>query len=93
MALALIKTKEKLTREQIKKIKEIIPDAVFPKHLYSYHLKSESCDDYYDTDTRKLDAIQFMKEYATGEYEAWMSDKSMKESDIPYCEFNCDEIL
>jgi hypothetical protein len=93
MALALIKTNKKLTREQIKQIKEIIPDAVFPKHLYSYHLKSESCDDYYGTDTRKLDAIQFMKEYATGEYEGWMSDEGMKESEIPYCDFNCEEIL
>ena len=93
MQLALIQTKEKLTSEQIKRIKEIIPDAKFPKHLYSYHLKSESCDDYYDTDTKKLDAIQFMKKYVPGEYEAWMSDKEMKESDIPYCEFHCDEIL
>ena len=93
MPLALIETKEKLTREQIQRIKEIVPDAKFPKHLYSYHLKSESCDDYYDTDTKKLDAIQFMKKYVTGEYEAFMSDGSMKESEIPYCEFHCDEIL
>lgn len=93
MELALIKTKNKLTREQIKWIKDIIPDATFPKHLYSYHLKSESCDDYYDTDTEKLDAIKFMKKHVEGEYEAWMSEPGMKESNIPYCEFHRDEIL
>lgn len=93
MTLALIQTEKKLTRDQIKKIKEIIPDAVFPKHLYSYHLKTESCDDYYNTDTKKLNAIQFMKKYVDWEYDEWMSDKEMKESDIPYCEFHCEELL
>ena len=93
MPLMLIQTEKKLTKTQIKKIKEIIPDAEFSNHLYSYHLKTESCDDFYDTGTKKLSAIQYMKEYVPGEYEAWMSDKEMKESDIPYCHYHCEEIL
>ena len=93
MPLALIQTEKKLTKAQIKKIKEIIPDAEFSDHLYSYHLKTESCDDFYDTDTKKLSAIQFMKKHVDWEYDAWMSDKSMKESDIPYCDFHCEKIL
>ena len=93
MALAIIKTQKKLTKAQIKKIKEIIPDAEFSEHLYSYHLKSESCDDYYATDTEKLDAIQFMKKHVEWEYEALMADGSMKEENIPYCDFHCQVIL
>lgn len=93
MALAIIKTQKKLTKAQIKKIKEIIPDAEFSEHLYSYHLKSESCDDYYATDTEKLDAIQFMKKHVEWEYEALMSDGSMKEENLPYCDFHCQVIL
>lgn len=93
MALAIIKTEKKLTKAQIKKIKEIVPDAEFSEHLYSYHLKSESCDDYYATDTEKLDAIQFMKKHVEWEYEALMSDGSMKEENIPYCDFHCQVIL
>ena len=93
MALAIIKTEKKLTKAQIEKIKEIIPDAEFSEHLYSYHLKSESCDDYYATDTEKLDAIQFMKKHVEWEYEALMSDPAMKESNIPYCYFRRQVIL
>ena len=93
MKLGLIVTEKKLTKAQIEKIKEIIPDAAFPKHLYSYHLKTESCDDYYAIDTEELDAIQFMKKHVDWEYDEWMSDPDMKECDIPYCDFHCDKIV
>lgn len=59
--------------------------------IYTYYLATESGDTIVTTTEKKYEnAIEFMKEWVTGEYEGW-KDEGYADDDIPYADFIRDD--
>ncbi len=60
--------------------------------VYSYFLKSASCDYHHVMSLKRYDsAVDFMKNEIDWEYEAW-KDLGYSDDDIPYDEFDRQEL-